>query len=927
MPVERNIREILTGQAALNEADQTKRLEMLVRQGLMSQAKLPILRRGLDKLKGGKALAPNERDAVNTLMNSFMYIVLGDDTVFTRAKMHTQKTKYQAEDSDPNCENENCSCEVCGCVDCQCEALSDDDNYVGEEDLTEKLKEHPMVDIVSKILSEKGTVKIDDSEPVKQPETEEPTAKHPAETSTRGDTSPPKQGDSDAKDREHMCVSKVFKKELGEGTCIPGEHADPDENGHVEWYKVMFESGIWHVDIKDVEVLEEEVHKHKSKKVAEDYDTPAKKKPVSQMTPAEKKANDERRNAYNEFQKKKIKLKGFGDGEKSNMGNPAARASLMKSKNEEVEIEEEGAMSKDKAGHTTGGFRISNKEADAAKKRLTKKAVKKQVQAAAARVDEPLKMQLQRQGKLKEDISDPDYVISTASAIDERSVGGGEFARPRSKSEAEIRKHKADRRAKRAATPNKVYSEEEELEIVSESYKTGHKSYTDAVNHAIDHHKKGGLESSADDKAQHIGLDSKKPGKDKTTRVNLPAKDKTGKKHMVHMQIYNKGGSHPYELNTYSSTTKALQKEGAFKRMATDAEEERLAAERKAIRKSKKAADKEKETDPGIKEATAKKKPLEPTAATKKAGDAAHIPHRELQKGVRAGFPSKHNRHHPSWKSEPGKPKPDLNKPRRGSYSLLDKDLDGLQKHVHKKMKSRLAFNKKRGMGYAHAGMEEETVKEDYKKKFEAMLKKTGKSLNDMSDEEKKAFFNKVDTSHDAKNEGNLIDFNDFDLKEYITSKQVKMAKGIAFDKRHKGGDMTGAAKKMEKIKKGLSNHPGAQKALRQANEDTDLEEGAIEDARRDAKRDSKGLASTKKDRPDMKHDAKKDSGPEHIVPQLRKAVSIGKHVTFKDGKSHRITQAHASKFLNKYLSSKPADKEKMQDHAHQSHNHFMKHV
>ena len=153
------------------------------------------------------------------------------------------------------------------------------------------------------------------------------------------------------------------------------------------------------------------------------------------------------------------------------------------------------------------------------------------------------------------------------------------------------------------------------------------------------------------------------------------------------------------------------------------------------------------------------------------------------------------------------------------------------------------------------------------------------------------------------------------------------MAKGIAFDKRHKGGDMTGAAKKMEKIKKGLSNHPGAQKALRQANEDTDLEEGAIEDARRDAKRDSRGLASTKKDRPDMKHDAKKDSGPEHIVPQLRKAVSIGKHVTFKDGKSHRITQAHASKFLNKYLSSKPADKEKMQDHAHQSHNHFMKHV
>ena len=46
-------------------------------------------------------------------------------------------------------------------------------------------------------------------------------------------------------------------------------------------------------------------------------------------------------------------------------------------------------------------------------------------------------------------------------------------------------------------------------------------------------------------------------------------------------------------------------------------------------------------------------------------------------------------------------------------------------------------------------------------------------------------------------------------LDEYITSKQVKMAKGIANDPRYKGGNMTGAAKKMEKIKKGLSNHPG----------------------------------------------------------------------------------------------------------------------
>jgi hypothetical protein len=124
-------------------------------------------------------------------------------------------------------------------------------------------------------------------------------------------------------------------------------------------------------------------------------------------------------------------------------------------------------------------------------------------------------------------------------------------------------------------------------------------------------------------------------------------------------------------------------------------------------------------------------------------------------------------------------------------------------------------------------GMMKASAKDGYKAKFDAMLKKAGKSLKDMSDDEKKEFFNKVDASHKAKDESIEEGYGkkkkakeEADIKEYITGKQVKMAKGIAFDKRHKGGDMTGAVKKMEKIKKGLSNHPGAQKALKTANED-----------------------------------------------------------------------------------------------------------
>ena len=61
---------------------------------------------------------------------------------------------------------------------------------------------------------------------------------------------------------KHMCASKIMHKEWNEGTALFGEHAVPDENGHVAWYKVMFEHGIEtvHVDDEDVTVLVQESH-------------------------------------------------------------------------------------------------------------------------------------------------------------------------------------------------------------------------------------------------------------------------------------------------------------------------------------------------------------------------------------------------------------------------------------------------------------------------------------------------------------------------------------------------------------------------------------------------------------------------------------------------------------------------------------------
>jgi len=80
------------------EAADYKKLDQLVRQGMLPAAQLPMLHRGLDKMSSGKALNPQERDAVNTVMKSMMYIVTGDSQVFQKAKQHTQKNRYQTEE-------------------------------------------------------------------------------------------------------------------------------------------------------------------------------------------------------------------------------------------------------------------------------------------------------------------------------------------------------------------------------------------------------------------------------------------------------------------------------------------------------------------------------------------------------------------------------------------------------------------------------------------------------------------------------------------------------------------------------------------------------------------------------------------------------------------------------------------------------------
>ena len=58
------------------------------------------------------------------------------------------------------------------------------------------------------------------------------------------------------------------------------------------------------------------------------------------------------------------------------------------------------------------------------------------------------------------------------------------------------------------------------------------------------------------------------------------------------------------------------------------------------------------------------------------------------------------------------------------------------------------------------------------------------------------------------------------EMSEGFSKKEIKMAIGVASDKRYAGGNYTGAVKAIEKIKKGLSDHPQVAAVLKRQNED-----------------------------------------------------------------------------------------------------------
>ena len=65
----------------------------------------------------------------------------------------------------------------------------------------------------------------------------------------------------------HQCAIHVKSEQFGEGKTLFSQHAEPDADGNIAWYDVMFEHGIEkQVPTSTLEILVSEMHMHSKKK-------------------------------------------------------------------------------------------------------------------------------------------------------------------------------------------------------------------------------------------------------------------------------------------------------------------------------------------------------------------------------------------------------------------------------------------------------------------------------------------------------------------------------------------------------------------------------------------------------------------------------------------------------------------------------------
>ena len=172
---------------------------------------------------------------------------------------------------------------------------------------------------------------------------------------------------------------------------------------------------------------------------------------------------------------------------------------------------------------------------------------------------------------------------------------------------------------------------------------------------------------------------------------------------------------------------------------------------------------------------------------------------------------------------------------------------------------------------------------------------------------------------------------------EEYSKKEIRMGKGVAFDKRYKGGNYSGAYKTINKIKKGLADHPKVKDALKRANESVYTKNEVmdafltrvIERANAFEARDPIPQVKSFMEVAGTRGRPKKGTGTDsegHIIMQLRSAQDLkgNKDIKFRRG-SAKVHPKHIDKILklHDHPSMKPIDKRKLRVAISKSHNHL----
>ena len=157
-------------------------------------------------------------------------------------------------------------------------------------------------------------------------------------------------------------------------------------------------------------------------------------------------------------------------------------------------------------------------------------------------------------------------------------------------------------------------------------------------------------------------------------------------------------------------------------------------------------------------------------------------------------------------------------------------EIEGAQRPVRGKDKETLDYSRsvvaqmraKRLADKKKINAKEETVNEISDKLKKNYIKKANL---DISDKEKIGLLLKKPNSQMKKDTmkrrmGVRMAASKLGEEEKYSKKEIRMGKGVAFDKRYKQGNYSGAHKTIEKIKKGLASHPKVADALRRANEE-----------------------------------------------------------------------------------------------------------